>query len=189
MMQCAQCDHWVHAKCEGLSGETTKEYRFSPLLTLSPPQACRVTCALTVLGLVGSWEPLHLSNPLSPLSLAVLDEDYEILSGLPDSVLYTCGPCAGETQPRWREALSGALQGGLRQVLQGLLSSKVAGPLLLCTQVRRVPDAGWVELALALALLTSPICSVCRMGSSSTQDPVICKLWDSALRKVTISLW
>uniref|UniRef100_A0A8C8YHN3 Histone-lysine N-methyltransferase 2B n=1 Tax=Prolemur simus TaxID=1328070 RepID=A0A8C8YHN3_PROSS len=81
MMQCAQCDHWVHAKCEGLS-----------------------------------------------------DEDYEILSGLPDSVLYTCGPCAGTTQPRWREALSGALQGGLRQVLQGLLSSKAAGPLLLCTQ-------------------------------------------------------
>nr|XP_008540566.1 PREDICTED: histone-lysine N-methyltransferase 2B [Equus przewalskii] len=81
MMQCAQCDHWVHAKCEGLS-----------------------------------------------------DEDYEILSGLPDSVLYTCGPCAGATHPRWREALSGALQGGLRQVLQGLLSSKVAGPLLLCTQ-------------------------------------------------------
>ncbi|XP_021532247.2 histone-lysine N-methyltransferase 2B isoform X1 [Aotus nancymaae] len=81
MMQCAQCDHWVHAKCEGLS-----------------------------------------------------DEDYEILSGLPDSVLYTCGPCAGAVQPRWREALSGALQGGLRQVLQGLLSSKVVGPLLLCTQ-------------------------------------------------------
>ncbi|XP_057349130.1 histone-lysine N-methyltransferase 2B isoform X3 [Manis pentadactyla] len=81
MMQCAQCDHWVHAKCEGLS-----------------------------------------------------DEDYEILSGLPDSVLYTCGPCAGATHPRWREALSGALQEGLRRVLQGLLSSKVAGPLLLCTQ-------------------------------------------------------
>ncbi|XP_045148649.1 histone-lysine N-methyltransferase 2B [Echinops telfairi] len=81
MMQCAQCDHWVHAKCEGLS-----------------------------------------------------DEDYEILSGLPDSVLYTCGPCAGATSPRWREALHGALRGGLRQVLQGLLNSKVVGPLLLCTQ-------------------------------------------------------
>lgn len=52
-------------------------------------------------------------------------------------MLYTCGPCAGETHPRWREALSGALQGGLRQVLQGLLSSKVVGPLLLCTQVWR----------------------------------------------------
>ena len=77
-------------------------------------------------------------SPLSPSllpALAVLDEDYEILSGLPDSVLYTCGPCAGATHPRWREALSGALQGGLRQVLQGLLSSKVAGPLLLCAQV------------------------------------------------------
>uniref|UniRef100_G3RKX1 Histone-lysine N-methyltransferase 2B n=1 Tax=Gorilla gorilla gorilla TaxID=9595 RepID=G3RKX1_GORGO len=81
MMQCAQCDHWVHAKCEGL-------------------------------------------NPVGT----------PILSGLPDSVLYTCGPCAGAAQPRWREALSGALQGGLRQVLQGLLSSKVVGPLLLCTQ-------------------------------------------------------
>lgn len=87
-----------------------------------------------------TWEPLHSSNPLSPLSLTVTDEDYEILSGLPDSVLYTCGPCAGATQPRWREALSGALQGGLRQVLQGLLSSKVAGPLLLCTQVWRTPE-------------------------------------------------
>lgn len=172
-MQCAQCDHWVHAKCEGLSGESTGESRLSPLRTLG-------------LGAPGN---LTSFQPVVPLSLAVLDEDYEILSGLPDSVLYTCGPCAGETQPRWREALSGALQGGLRQVLQGLLSSKAAGPLLLCTQVRRVPDTGWVELASALALLTPPICSVGRMGSSSTQDPVICKLWDSASRKVTTRLW
>lgn len=58
-------------------------------------------------------------------------------------MLYTCGPCAGATHPRWREALSGALQGGLRQVLQGLLSSKVVGPLLLCTQVWRAQAARW----------------------------------------------
>lgn len=57
-------------------------------------------------------------------------------------MLYTCGPCAGATHPRWREALSGALQEGLRQVLQGLLSSKVAGPLLLCTQVWGAREAG-----------------------------------------------
>lgn len=57
-------------------------------------------------------------------------------------MLYTCGPCAGATHPRWREALSGALQGGLRQVLQGLLSSKMAVPLLLCTQVWRAQVAG-----------------------------------------------
>lgn len=51
------------------------------------------------------------------------------------------------------------------------------------------PEVGWVNLASVLALLTCPICSVGRMGSSSTQDPVIYKLWDSALRRVTTSLW
>jgi hypothetical protein len=31
MMQCAQCDHWVHAKCEGLSGEKiTTELQVQP---------------------------------------------------------------------------------------------------------------------------------------------------------------
>lgn len=174
MMQCAQCDHWVHAKCEGLSGEkkSAEGHGLSP----GGPGPHHRPCIF----------PTHC---LSPLPSALLDEDYEILSGLPDSVLYTCGPCAGATQPRWREALSGALQGGLRQVLQGLLSSKVAGPLLLCTQVCGAPGAGWVGLGSASAVLTSPICSVGRMGSSSTQDPVICKLWDSALRKATISRW
>jgi hypothetical protein len=95
-------------------------------------------------GLGAAERPLILPNCFLFSHLTVVDEDYEILSGLPDSVLYTCGPCAGATQPRWREALSGALQGGLRQVLQGLLSSKVAGPLLLCTQVWRVQrQVGW----------------------------------------------
>lgn len=40
MMQCAQCDHWVHAKCEGLSGEwgdVTSALQES----LSSPQAFR----------------------------------------------------------------------------------------------------------------------------------------------------
>lgn len=107
---------------------------------LPPPQR---TGRLNVLGSLGAAESSHIHPHLFFLScLAVLDEDYEILSGLPDSVLYTCGPCAGATHPRWREALSGALQGGLRQVLQGLLSSKVVGPLLLCTQVWRVWAAG-----------------------------------------------
>ena len=88
-------------------------------------------------------------------------------------MLYTCGPCAGATHPRWREALSGALQGGLRQVLQGLLSSKVAGPLLLCTQVwgPRLQDG--VGPGPAQALLTSPLCSAGRMESRCTQGPAI----------------
>lgn len=91
-------------------------------------------------------------------------------------MLYTCGPCAGATHPRWREALSGALQGGLRQVLQGLLTSKVAVPLLLCTQVWRAQVAGWVGPGLAPDLLTSPLCSVGKMESSCTLGPAICKL-------------
>lgn len=91
-------------------------------------------------------------------------------------MLYTCGPCAGATHPRWREALSGALQGGLRQVLQGLLSSKVVGPLLLCTQVWRARAQDGVGPDPAPALLTSPLCSVGKMESSCTQGPVICKL-------------
>lgn len=104
-----------------------------------PPQR---TGGLNVLGNLGDAENSHPSKLFFLLALSVLDEDYEILSGLPDSVLYTCGPCAGATHSRWREALSGALQGGLRQVLQGLLNSKVVGPLLLCTQVWRVRATG-----------------------------------------------
>uniref|UniRef100_A0ABM5ESI1 [histone H3]-lysine(4) N-methyltransferase n=1 Tax=Pogona vitticeps TaxID=103695 RepID=A0ABM5ESI1_9SAUR len=87
MMQCAKCDHWVHAKCEGLS-----------------------------------------------------DEGYEILSNLPESVVYTCRPCCGTDKAKWREVLGSELRKGLRQVLQGLLSTKCAAPLLQCTQC--CPDDG-----------------------------------------------
>ncbi|XP_054855087.1 histone-lysine N-methyltransferase 2B [Eublepharis macularius] len=87
MMQCAKCDHWVHAKCEGLS-----------------------------------------------------DEGYEILSNLPESVVYSCRPCCGSDKAKWRDVLSSELRKGLRQVLQGLLSSKYAVPLLQCAQC--CPDDG-----------------------------------------------
>ncbi|XP_048356408.1 histone-lysine N-methyltransferase 2B isoform X1 [Sphaerodactylus townsendi] len=87
MMQCAKCDHWVHAKCEGLS-----------------------------------------------------DEGYEILSSLPESVVYSCRPCCGSDKTKWREVLSSELRKGLRQVLQGLLSSRFAAPLLQCAQC--CPDDG-----------------------------------------------
>ncbi|XP_034972971.2 histone-lysine N-methyltransferase 2B isoform X1 [Zootoca vivipara] len=87
MMQCAKCDHWVHAKCEGLS-----------------------------------------------------DEGYEILSNLPESVIYACRPCCGSDKAKWREVLTLELRKGLRQVLQGLMSSKCATPLLQCAQC--CPDDG-----------------------------------------------
>ncbi|XP_066494513.1 histone-lysine N-methyltransferase 2B [Tiliqua scincoides] len=87
MMQCAKCDHWVHAKCEGLS-----------------------------------------------------DEGYEILSNLPESVVYACRPCCGSDKAKWRDVLSSELRKSLRQVLQGLQSSKCASPLLQCQQC--CPDDG-----------------------------------------------
>ncbi|XP_034612311.1 histone-lysine N-methyltransferase 2B isoform X2 [Trachemys scripta elegans] len=87
MMQCAKCEHWVHAKCEGLS-----------------------------------------------------DEDYEILSSLPESVVYTCRPCSGSDKAKWRDVLTSELRKGLRNVLQGMLASQHAEPLLQCAQC--CPDDG-----------------------------------------------
>ncbi|XP_029433191.1 histone-lysine N-methyltransferase 2B [Rhinatrema bivittatum] len=79
MIQCAGCEHWVHAKCEGLS-----------------------------------------------------DEGYEILSNLPDSVVYKCKPCRGSEQAEWKNVLQSELKEGLQQVLQGLLTSKLTTTMLQC---------------------------------------------------------
>ncbi|XP_075462207.1 histone-lysine N-methyltransferase 2B isoform X2 [Ascaphus truei] len=62
------------------------------------------------------------------------DEGYEILSNLPDSVVYTCPPCLGSNCAIWREAMLSELTAGLHEVLQGLLTSQLAAPLLLCTR-------------------------------------------------------
>ncbi|XP_058867119.1 histone-lysine N-methyltransferase 2B-like isoform X1 [Acipenser ruthenus] len=81
MIQCAKCNHWVHAKCEGLS-----------------------------------------------------DELYEILSSLPENVLYACRPCSEGRPSLWREALSSELQAGIKNVLLGLLSSRLTLHLLHCRE-------------------------------------------------------
>uniref|UniRef100_A0A8B9J7L2 [histone H3]-lysine(4) N-methyltransferase n=1 Tax=Astyanax mexicanus TaxID=7994 RepID=A0A8B9J7L2_ASTMX len=87
MMQCSSCNHWVHAKCEGLT-----------------------------------------------------DDLYEILSSLPESVVYSCQPCI-EAQPAgvqesesaggWRELLMLELRAGVEKVLACLLSSTLTQHLLL----------------------------------------------------------
>uniref|UniRef100_A0A6P8ST43 [histone H3]-lysine(4) N-methyltransferase n=1 Tax=Geotrypetes seraphini TaxID=260995 RepID=A0A6P8ST43_GEOSA len=79
MIQCAGCEHWVHAKCEGLS-----------------------------------------------------DEGYEILSNLPDSVVYKCKPCRGSEQAEWKDVLQSELKEGLNQVLRSLLTSGLTASLLQC---------------------------------------------------------
>lgn len=64
------------------------------------------------------------------------DEGYEILSNLPDSVVYTCPPCLDDTSALWREAMLSELTAGLHEVLQGLLTSKLTTPLMKCVQCK-----------------------------------------------------
>ncbi|KAI7801185.1 putative histone-lysine N-methyltransferase 2B [Triplophysa rosa] len=85
MMQCSTCNHWVHAKCEGLT-----------------------------------------------------DDLYEILSSLPESVVYCCQPCI-QAQPDgevgeagWKEVLHQELRAGLEKVLSCLLSSTLTKHLVTC---------------------------------------------------------
>uniref|UniRef100_UPI00398F62B5 histone-lysine N-methyltransferase 2A-like n=1 Tax=Pristiophorus japonicus TaxID=55135 RepID=UPI00398F62B5 len=77
MMQCSKCDHWVHAKCEGVS-----------------------------------------------------DEMYEILSNLPDNIVYTCLPCMEGKPAEWQEVVTSELLSGLKQVLTGLVSSRLTAHLV-----------------------------------------------------------
>ncbi|XP_072324982.1 histone-lysine N-methyltransferase 2B-like isoform X2 [Scyliorhinus torazame] len=77
MMQCSKCDHWVHAKCEGVS-----------------------------------------------------DEMYEILSNLPDNIVYTCLPCMEGNAAEWQEVVTSELLSGLKQVLTGLVTSRLTSHLL-----------------------------------------------------------
>ncbi|KAG8433656.1 hypothetical protein GDO86_012126 [Hymenochirus boettgeri] len=60
------------------------------------------------------------------------DEGYEILSNLPDSIVYTCPPCLGGDHAIWRDAMTSDLNGGLQEVLQGILSSDAGSSLHQC---------------------------------------------------------
>ncbi|XP_072282353.1 histone-lysine N-methyltransferase 2B isoform X2 [Pyxicephalus adspersus] len=62
------------------------------------------------------------------------DEGYEILSNLPDSVVYTCPPCLSEGGAIWREAMLSELTAGFHAILQSLLTSDLSSPLLHCAQ-------------------------------------------------------
>ncbi|XP_048476558.1 histone-lysine N-methyltransferase 2B-like [Rhincodon typus] len=77
MMQCSKCDHWVHAKCEGIS-----------------------------------------------------DEMYEILSNLPDNIVYTCLPCMEGKPAEWQEVVTSELLSGIKQVVTGLVTSRLTAHLL-----------------------------------------------------------
>ncbi|XP_041470400.1 uncharacterized protein LOC121419962 [Lytechinus variegatus] len=77
MMQCADCNRWVHAKCENLS-----------------------------------------------------DDQYRILTELPDSVPYRCPPCAKHKPTPWKVEVDEELQAGFVNVLNALYNCKSAGHLI-----------------------------------------------------------
>ncbi|XP_033836501.1 histone-lysine N-methyltransferase 2B isoform X2 [Periophthalmus magnuspinnatus] len=72
------------------------------------------------------------------------DELYEILSSLPESVVYSCRPCSVTQPSAWRELLYIELRSGIEKVLACLLSSTLTQHLVTCSQCEKLvdPDRG-----------------------------------------------
>ncbi|KAI3360931.1 hypothetical protein L3Q82_013133, partial [Scortum barcoo] len=72
------------------------------------------------------------------------DELYEILSSLPESVVYSCQPCSVTQPSAWRELLYIELRAGVEKVLACLLSSTLTQHLVTCSQCEKSvdPDSG-----------------------------------------------
>lgn len=72
------------------------------------------------------------------------DELYEILSSLPESVVYSCRPCSVTQPSAWRELLYIELRSGIEKVLACLLSSTLTQHLVTCLQCQKLvdPDCG-----------------------------------------------
>ncbi|KAL7393669.1 hypothetical protein ABVT39_014213 [Epinephelus coioides] len=72
------------------------------------------------------------------------DELYEILSSLPESVVYSCRPCSVTQPSAWRELLYIELRAGVEKVLACLLSSTLTQHLVACSQCEKLvdPDSG-----------------------------------------------
>ncbi|KAF8774197.1 Histone-lysine N-methyltransferase 2A like protein [Argiope bruennichi] len=60
----------------------------------------------------------------------ITDESYEILSCLPETVVYTCIDCTVETIPLWKKAIREYLKHGLKSVLNSLLTARCARHLI-----------------------------------------------------------
>ncbi|KAM3873090.1 histone-lysine N-methyltransferase 2B [Diretmus argenteus] len=72
------------------------------------------------------------------------DDLYEILSSLPESVVYSCRPCSLTQPSAWKELLFIELRAGVEKVLACLLSSTLTQHLVTCSQCENLvdPDSG-----------------------------------------------
>uniref|UniRef100_A0A667ZQF1 [histone H3]-lysine(4) N-methyltransferase n=1 Tax=Myripristis murdjan TaxID=586833 RepID=A0A667ZQF1_9TELE len=78
------------------------------------------------------------------------DDLYEILSSLPESVVYSCRPCSLTQPSAWRELLYIELRAGVEKVLACLLSSTLTQHLVTCSQVRHSHLTVWDGVKLFL---------------------------------------
>ncbi|XP_077951308.1 histone-lysine N-methyltransferase 2A isoform X2 [Gasterosteus aculeatus] len=85
------------------------------------------------------------------------DELYEILSSLPESVVYSCRPCSVTQPSAWRELLYIELRSGVEKVLACLLSSTLTQHLVACSQCEKLVDPG-------SALEGQPACDLRAVG-------------------------
>lgn len=97
--------------------------------------ACRASAVMLMRGLqtinlrIGALMTCHIFP-------CQLDEMYELLSKLPESVAYTCTKCTERHPAEWRTALERELQGCVRHILTALLNSRTSSHLLRYRQVR-----------------------------------------------------
>lgn len=136
-MQCGTCNHWVHAKCEDLTGNfifiSCKGRKKNSNFLLK-------TFAGKIPFLIRKDDEIKHSLYLSLWNSQIFpDELYEILSSLPESVVYSCRPCSVTQPSAWRELLYIELRAGVEKVLACLLSSTLTQHLVTCSQVWESP--------------------------------------------------
>ncbi|XP_071230884.1 histone-lysine N-methyltransferase 2B-like isoform X2 [Salvelinus alpinus] len=90
------------------------------------------------------------------------DDLYEIMSSLPESVVYSCTRCS-QSQPRfWKEALKERLRAGLENVLTNLLSDSSAQHLITCRECEESTELN------AFRDQQQPICDLHAVGQKCT---------------------
>ncbi|XP_077064612.1 histone-lysine N-methyltransferase 2A isoform X2 [Siphateles boraxobius] len=70
---------------------------------------------------------------------SLTDDMYELLSNLPESVVYTCKNCTEPNPAEWRAVLEKEIQKSMRQVLTSLLNSRTSTHLLRYRQAVMKP--------------------------------------------------
>lgn len=84
----------------------------------------------------------------------IVGEEYEILSCLPETVIYTCTPCTFEHTPAWRSSIGEYRSAGLKVIINALLYSKCARYLfkkvkyentILCCNIMCIVNAIYIH--------------------------------------------